>query len=435
MKLKLNVISYKGNPPVGDFKAHFDQDGGTIGRSIEKRDNHLALHDPDKFISRRHATIKFEKGFFHLTDTSVDGTYILNKNLRVCQDTVALADGDKLKIGDYELSVQVQSNNEFASAEHSTTEFNQKDNYPASQIEDSRLHDAFAMPDLFEETGNSRKIPEDFNFEELITDLNINSGNSDLTRSDKFPVSNRASNLQDRAELRDLAAGGSLNLSGDNQALQEKFETKAGKLLEGSTLSDRDATEQISQQAQSALIKFFLEGAGVNDTGFIDSKDPTEFMKIVGGVFRELVEGLIALLQGRAELKAQFRVSATILKPADNNPLKFSPIIDEALKKLLEKKSAGFVYAPDAVREGFKDIKHHQLAMTAGIQAALLKVLERFDPKNFAKQYEEGLVFQRKAKSWDTYQQAYTEIAGQALEDFFGDTFVRAYEEQIRKLK
>ncbi len=48
---------------------------------------------------------------------------------------------------------------------------------------------------------------------------------------------------------------------------------------------------------------------------------------------------------------------------------------------------------------------------------------------------ELALVFQRKAKSWDAYQQAYTKIANEALEDFFGESFVRAYEEQIKKLR
>ena len=157
-------------------------------------------------------------------------------------------------------------------------------------------------------------------------------------------------------------------------------------------------------------------------------------MQTVGAVFREMIDGLMAILRGRAELKTQFRVSATILKSTDNNPLKFSRIVEDSLKQLLTKNKPGFVDAMDAVREGFTDIKNHQLAMTAGIQAAIINLLGRFDPQHFAKQYEEGVVFQRKAKSWDAYQQSYTEIANEALEDFFGESFIRAYEEQIRKL-
>jgi type VI secretion system protein ImpI/type VI secretion system protein len=148
-----------------------------------------------------------------------------------------------------------------------------------------------------------------------------------------------------------------------------------------------------------------------------------------------MVDGLMAVLRGRSELKNQLRVQATVLKPADNNPLKFYRIVDEALKQLLTKDQAGFADAMDAVREGFADIMNHQLAMTAGIQAAVIKMLDRFDPQQFAKQYEEGVVFQRKAKSWDAYRQSYIEIADKALEDFFGEAFAQAYEEQIRKLR
>ena len=148
-----------------------------------------------------------------------------------------------------------------------------------------------------------------------------------------------------------------------------------------------------------------------------------------------MVNGLMAVLRGRTELKTQLRVETTLITPADNNPLKFFGELDEALKQLLVGDQPGFVDAPSAVREGFADIMNHQMAMTAGLQAALIKLIERFDPQGFAKPYEEGVVFQKKAKSWDAYQKAYTKIANEALEDCFGKAFAEAYEAQIRKLQ
>ena len=78
---------------------------------------------------------------------------------------------------------------------------------------------------------------------------------------------------------------------------------------------------------------------------------------------------------------------------------------------------------------------HHDLALTAGVQAAVNALLERFDPQHVAKPYAEGLVLQRKAKCWDAYSQAYGKMVAEAREDIFGDAFVRAYEEQIGKLR
>jgi type VI secretion system FHA domain protein len=152
-------------------------------------------------------------------------------------------------------------------------------------------------------------------------------------------------------------------------------------------------------------------------------------------VFRELIDGLMTVLRARSELKSHFRVSMTVLQSGENNPLKFSPTVNEALKLLLTKNQPGFIDAVDAVREGYQDVMNHQLAITAGIQASLMSLVSRFDPQKFASKYEEGFVLQKKAKCWDAYRQAYRDIAREALENFFGEEFVRAYEEQMSKLR
>lgn len=477
MTLKIKVISYRGQSPAENLEASFDQDGGTIGRSLEKRKNHLALHDPEKFISRRHATIKFEKGLYYLSDTSVDGTNILNKNIRVCRDTVPLTDGDRLKIGHYELIVCMPSTDALATVGHSSAYSNKeselfsdfdrgkitfgisfgkqpsftensflqperdvfaetpgKKHFPG-QTEDSPLHDLFALPDLAEEVGNSRGIPKDFNFEELIKDIDKNSGTHVIAQPVVVPTADGHSNLQAKGKvLKESHFIGRPDLSGANRNLQQNATLMEDHSTEKSIPTNPVTIQQIRQQAHLELFKIFLESAGVKDTNFLHDEDIEGLMQTVGAVFREMIDGLMAILRGREELKTQFRVSATILKSTDNNPLKFSRIVEDSLKQLLTKNKPEFVDAMDAVREGFTDIKNHQLAMTAGIQAAIINLLGRFDPQHFAKQYEEGVVFQRKAKSWDAYQQSYTEIANEALEDFFGESFIRAYEEQIRKL-
>jgi predicted component of type VI protein secretion system len=76
----------------------------------------------------------------------------------------------------------------------------------------------------------------------------------------------------------------------------------------------------------------------------------------------------------------------------------------------------------------------HQLAMTAGIQAALTALLREFDPDRYERQFEEGIVFQKKAKCWDAYVKAYSRLTAEALENFFGDDFAEAYERQVRAL-
>ena len=93
-----------------------------------------------------------------------------------------------------------------------------------------------------------------------------------------------------------------------------------------------------------------------------------------------------------------------------------------------------------AVREGFDDIKAHQLAVVAGIQAALTRLLQRFDPDNLETRLEQSVLdhlwpANRKAKYWDLFTTEYEAIAHEAEDDFkklFGDEFARAYENQLR---
>ena len=105
------------------------------------------------------------------------------------------------------------------------------------------------------------------------------------------------------------------------------------------------------------------------------------------------------------------------------------------MKVMISGKFAGYIDATLAVREGFSDMMKHQMAMRAGMQAAVSEVLRRFEPTGFEKRFEEGIVFQKKAKCWDAYSKAYPKLLTEAMENLFGETFVKAYEEQLRILR
>lgn len=60
------MTSYRSLPPPEAFSKRFDQVGGTIGRAA---DCELALPDPQKFISRRQATIRYDEGAYYISHT------------------------------------------------------------------------------------------------------------------------------------------------------------------------------------------------------------------------------------------------------------------------------------------------------------------------------------------------------------------------------
>lgn len=188
--------------------------------------------------------------------------------------------------------------------------------------------------------------------------------------------------------------------------------------------------------ADRDLFTAFLKGAGIaSATGWVKDEDMPAVMHTVGVLLRSFVDGMMTVMRARAELKSQFRVSVTTMRPVNNNPLKFTPNVDDALKIMLAQNHPGFLDPVEAAQGGFADLMNHQMAMTAGIQAALAAALKRFDPQGFEKLYEGGIVFQKKAKCWDAFSKAYPELVSEILENFFGEEFGEVYERQMRILQ
>ena len=167
-------------------------------------------------------------------------------------------------------------------------------------------------------------------------------------------------------------------------------------------------------------------------------------MRTVGEAFREMVKGLQETLLARSEIKSEFRLERTMIRPKENNPLKFSPTVDEAMAALLKGAGSGAYLPPvAAVREGFNDLKAHQMAVMAGMQVALSALLRRFDPATLEKRLKSQSVLEsllpaaRKAKYWELYEDLFKEIAREAEDDFqglFGREFATAYERQVKEL-
>jgi predicted component of type VI protein secretion system len=103
--LALSVISAQG-PALGAaaFKV-FDERGGSIGR-LESND--WSLPDPERFVSSRHAVVRFEGGAFCLEDVSTNGTFINAPDQPVPRrEALPLKSGDRLFIGDYVIMVEL----------------------------------------------------------------------------------------------------------------------------------------------------------------------------------------------------------------------------------------------------------------------------------------------------------------------------------------
>jgi FHA domain-containing protein len=99
----IEVISVNGQPPSSPLAAEVDELGGNIGRADG---NTLVLPDPDKMISRRHASIAFRGGRYLICD---HGTamplYVNGRALGNGQESPIDA-GDEIRIGGFTLVVK-----------------------------------------------------------------------------------------------------------------------------------------------------------------------------------------------------------------------------------------------------------------------------------------------------------------------------------------
>jgi predicted component of type VI protein secretion system len=161
-------------------------------------------------------------------------------------------------------------------------------------------------------------------------------------------------------------------------------------------------------------------------------------------ILRTVVQGLMAVLQSRAEIKSQFRMSMTSVRPVENNPLKLSRTAEDALQRLFGEGNPGYMTATEAFREAFDDISFHQVAMLAGVRGAYNAMLASLHPDKLEARYARRLkrasfvsLFGR-LRYWSMYRAQFEEIESDPeahFQNLFGEEFARTYAEQLQLLQ
>jgi len=188
-----------------------------------------------------------------------------------------------------------------------------------------------------------------------------------------------------------------------------------------------------------AGVEAFCRGAGI-DPAALPMDAQATLLTLAGQMLREMVLGLMEALKGRADVKGRFHISQSTIQPSDNNPLKFSASVDEAIRKLLDAHSSRYLGPVDAFRDAFADLKTHQLAMTSATQGALDELMERLDPKELQERFDRGLKrgallgATNKMKYWDLYMEFFSVLNqrdAQGLPPVFGEAFAKNYAEKV----
>jgi type VI secretion system FHA domain protein len=177
-----------------------------------------------------------------------------------------------------------------------------------------------------------------------------------------------------------------------------------------------------------------LIGAGLNPADVTP-----EVAREFGQIMRVVVAGVMDIMRARQQIKDEFRMQATRVRPVENNPLKFSADVDDALQNLLLKRNRAYLRPVDAFEDAFADLRHHQIAMLAAMRKAFESMLAEFDPDRLQEEFDrqKGLV-PAKLRYWDLYREKHHEMIRDPETTFrrlFSETFAEAYEAQLRELK
>lgn len=402
MALKLQITSKHPELSGEDIEHSFGPDGGTIGRALS---NDWVLPDPQRYVSSHHATIDYQSGSYYLIDTSTNGVYVNGSDVPVgAGKPQRVFNGDRLRIGDYVISVALDEGEELDAA--------------------AIAHTDSTVFDLVEpETDDERARRDLVDIEEITGSQAFNSalfgeGTTDTVVPEQSERP-RAVKPGGAPKRRSAAAAGDSRAGASSAAA-------GGRELEG---------------ADGALLAFF-QGLGMSASD-LGHPDTNELLRNAGAALRELVQGTMALLQARAAMKNKFRLEPTTIRPRENNALKFSVSADDALRNLLGKRKREFAPPGDSVRAACQDLHAHHDAVLAAMESAFEDFAERLDPEELAQKFEStgkrGGLFggSAKARYWELYCELYRVMTDRPKGQFphlFGDDFARAYGEENTRI-
>ena len=432
------------------------------------------LPDPERLLSKRHFAVAFRGGAWQLADTSTNGTFLNREDDPIGAGGVRnLHDGDRLRLGAYEIEVRLTEEAARPRTGAGSSPF--ADPFAMDPFGPARPeHNPFDEPDhpSLRIPPTSAQLPHDF---DPLAPEPHETPFRGPTQADNSPVTDDAFHLPAQVGQMPLHSGGVI--PGDD-LLPDDWDKD---LLEGiaptggapaaaeppprpvaraapprqvqpeapspiapppvaaprPTRSPLSDTEPVADDG--ALLAAFLEGAGLPD---VRPRDPPATMLALGKAFRDLVAGLRAVLIARAQIKGEFRIEQTLIQARGNNPLKFSAGDDDALAALLGTGRHTDMAPHEAVADALRDIRLHELASMAAMQAAVRAVLERLDPAKLRAQAEQGggmalLPVQKKARAWDAYEALHVHTVQALADDFdsvFGKAFARAYERSLHEV-
>ncbi len=423
-------------------------DGGPLFIQVDKRgldfgrDQHLdwTLPDPSRFISGKHCEVRFFDGAYWLYDVSTNGTFVNNNSKRV-QSPYKLVNGDQLNIGEYVISVAVKS---------PVTEAPARIAQPAAATEHP------PVDDLWRPTGEA---PPPINPRDLQPPSKRNYASADFLHevSGPMPVprpfGEAAPKAYPEAPVHDPWGPTGIERP-SSPAPAADWAGVADMAFPAVPSPRRRAVETANEppllpqagispdiartQAEREFIRKFAQGANISEDvlAHLNAGDMAREL----GMFVNLVCGnLMQLLSARAAAKTLARSGhRTMIQPTENNPLKFMPTAEDAIKAMFGPGSSSYLDSRRTIENSFADLKTHQVAALAAMQSAAAQLFEELDPEAVEQASgapKKSLLGNSKSKFWDAYTERWKTKAASHEHGLLGaflELYAEYYDRQTR---
>jgi type VI secretion system protein ImpI len=433
-------------------------DGGPLSvnvagkRNIDiGRDTHLdwTLPDPTRFISSKHAEIRYKDGGYWLHDVSTNGTFLNGGDHRM-QAPHRLRNGDRFIIGHYIIAVALDGEFGDAVAPPGVAVSQPAASYQELWVNQTHMPPPIDAAQLKAPRERASPINPDF------LDWAADVPNPDPF--DRAPMQPMAAPSMPPAPQLPMPEGASTPRGGDDWAAgpmtpvapppppppelpeprrpvwtnEPESPWSAEPAAPARAQRTPPATEEAASPptrgpapptsapapamaasgdrsaAAQQFLRRFAAAAGVPEQVFAQ-QDPGQVADQIGIAMRLMVDNVMQLLNARVQAKRLARSSNhTLVQAFDNNPLKFSPSSEEALRVMFGPPTRSYLDARRAIEQSFDDLKSHQIKTYSAMQHALNLLVAELDPQTIDRETDaEGrlaaLMTSRKAKLWDAY--------------------------------
>jgi type VI secretion system protein len=461
MALRLSILSVPAGGSGAETIKVLESGQLSVGRD-ESSDWTL----PSKVVSRCHCVISGSGKRFRLTDTSKNGVFVDDGDKPVGKDkTIDLCDGQRLRVGDYEIRVGIDSGEGDRREAPGVTVIEEVPEpvRRRTPIETGLPGDDAVGPlagfDRDEEQRAARlprqssldgddALGENFEPPQPVPPA---SSRSDAKSGDRILPDIIPGLAIEEKELipepPEIAVKPPLAEKSDEAFPPPQPPTTPEPVPEVAGPIERTPEEARRPKSTTAVppadgaaapidpdaLTAFLTGAGLAP-GSPNMEDPVRAMRVIGEVLYTVVDSTIRLLDARSQIKKEIGLGQTLFSAQDNNPLKFSKDARQALKLLFDEGQRGYLSPREAFVEAFEDIADHEYALLDGVRDAWTDLLARVDPVSLGQRVGKdkglaALLSSGKARCWDIYCERYKEILEDA-DRIFNSKVAAAYEKQ-----